>query len=470
MSTAAVVATPPGPRRPIVGALIAPGRDPLTLFQRFAREYGDIVHFKLAGERAYFINHPQLIKDVLVTNQRNFTKSRGLERAKKMLGEGLLTAEGHAHLRHRRLIQPAFHRDRIAGYGSVMVERAARMRESWQDGEARDVSKDMMRVTLSIVGKTLFDTDVDSKADEVGQALTHVMKTFWLFLVPFANVIERLPIPALRRATESRLRLDALIFKMIADRRATGRDHGDLLSMLIAAQDDGGTSLPDRPDPPAPPDRPDQPAPPDRLRLSDQQIRDEAMTLMLAGHETTANALTWTWYLLSQYPDVQSQLHHELDRVLGGRLPTVADIPRLPYVDRVITEAMRLYPPAWIIGRRAIAEYPLGDYRVPARGILFMSPYVIQRDARFFADPERFDPDRWTPEFKDALPPFAYFPFGGGARRCIGDQFALMELALLVATFAQRWRLSLVPGHRVRPQPLITLRARHGMMMRLDQR
>lgn len=439
---------------PFIGTLISPGRDPLRLFQRLAGEYGDIVHFRLAGEHAYFINHPQLIKDILVTWQRNFTKSRGLERARKLLGEGLLTAEGNAHLRQRRLVQPAFHRERIAGYGAVMVAHAARMRERWDDGATFDVSKEMMRVTLSIVGKTLFDTDVESKADEVGKALTHVLKTFWVFLVPFADVIEKLPIPAMRRAREARLRLDALIFQMIADRRASGRDHGDLLSMLIAAQD--------------------QPAPSDSPRaasgLSDQQVRDQAMTLLLAGHETTANALTWTWYLLSGHPAAEARLHEEIDRVLEGRLPTVADLPHLPYVDRVITEAMRLYPPAWIIGRRAIAEYSLGEYVVPARGILFMSPYVIQRDARFFAAPERFDPDRWTPEFREQLPPFAYFPFGGGARRCIGDQFALMELALLLATFAQKWQLRLVPGHPVVPQPLITLRAKHGVKVTAARR
>ncbi len=292
---AAPAGPPPGPRTPFLGTLISPGRNPLVLFQRFAREYGDIVYFKLAGERAYFVNDPRLIKDVLVTNQRNFTKSRGLERAKKLLGEGLLTAEGPAHLRQRRLIQPAFHRERIAGYGSVMVEHAARLRDEWRDGATVDVSKEMMRVTLSIVGKTLFDTDVESKADEVGKALTHVLKTFWLFLVPFAGAIEKLPIPALRRAQEARRRLDALIYQMIADRRASGRDHGDLLSMLIASQDDaeseapergGGASLP----PGAAPG------------LTDVQVRDEAMTLLLAGHETTANALTWTWFLLSQNP------------------------------------------------------------------------------------------------------------------------------------------------------------------------
>jgi cytochrome P450 len=431
--------TPPGPKRALIGSLIRPGRDTLALLQGLARDYGDIVHFRMGGERAYLLNDPVHIRDVLMTNQRNFTKSRGLERAKKLLGEGLLTAEGAPHLRRRRLIQPAFHRDRIAGYGSVMVAHAARMSDQWQEG-CRDVSKDMMRVTLSIVGKTLFSTDVESKADEVGVALTQVMETFFVNLLPLADFIAMLPIPALRRAKAARIRLDALIFQMIAARRASGADDGDLLSTLVSTE------------------------------LSDQEVRDEALTLMLAGHETTANALTWTWYLLSQNPDAEQRLHTEVDRVLEGRRPTVDDIPRLPYVERVVTEAMRLYPPAWVIGRRAIADYQLGDYLVPARSLLFMSPYVTHRDSRYFTNPERFDPDRWTQAFKADLHPFAYFPFGGGARRCIGDQFASMELVLLLATFAQGWRMQLVPNHPVVPQPLITLRARHGMLMHLTRR
>jgi cytochrome P450 len=437
----------PGPRLPLLGGLISPGRDPLSFLTNLTRTYGDITFFRLAGEECFLINHPQHIRDVLVTHQRNFRKSRGLERAKKLLGEGLLTSEGAAHMRQRRLAQPAFHRDRIAGYASVMVDNADRLAKRWQDGDEVDVSKEMMRMTLSIVGKTLFDTDVESKADEVGKAVTEVLETFWFTLLPFSNLIDKLPLPILRRARASRAKLDRLIYAIIADRRASGRDHGDLLSMLIAAQDedpdgrDGGPGL------------------------SDQQVRDEAMTLLLAGHETTANALTWGLYLLSQDAVVEARLWEEIDRVLVGRLPTMDDLPRLPYAERVVTETMRLYPPAWVIGRRAIEEYPLGDYVVPPRGVIFMSQYVMHRDPRFFDEPERFDPDRWTPEFKQTLPKFAYFPFGGGARHCIGEQFAWMEQILLLVTIAQTWQLRLVPGHRVVPQPLITLRAKHGMRM-----
>ena len=447
----AVTRRPPGPRRPLIGALLSPGRDALKILTGFARDYGDIVHFKMAGERAFLLSHPQYIRDVLVTHQKNFTKSRGLERAKKLLGEGLLTSEGARHLRQRRLLQPAFHRDRIAGYASVMVEHADRMRQRWVDGTPLDISKEMMRVTLSIVGKTLFDSDVESKADEVGIAVTEVLESFWFTLLPFQGLIDRLPLPMLRRARRSRERLDALIYAMIAERRRSGRDHGDLLSTLLTIRDDeamarGVSSA-------------------SGFGLTDVQIRDEALTLLLAGHETTANALTWTWYLLSQSPEVEAQLHDEIDRVLDGRLPTLTDYSRLPFVEQTVTEAMRLYPPAWVVGRRAIADYAVGDYIVPARSVVFMSPYLVHRDARFFACPERFDPNRWTAAFREGLPRFAYFPFGGGVRQCIGEHFAWMELVLLVATIAQRWRLQTVPHQRVVPQPLITLRARHGILM-----
>jgi cytochrome P450 len=266
-------------------------------------------------------------------------------------------------------------------------------------------------------------------------------------MLPFADAIERLPVPKLRRARMSRVRLDQIIYRMIADRRASGRDHGDLLSMLLKAQDedDGGV-------------------------MTDEQVRDEAMTIFLAGHETTANALTWLWYLVGGAPEVEAKLHAEVDGVLQGRLPGFTDVGTLPYIERVVTEAMRLYPPAWIIGRRALVDYPIGGYLVPARSIIIVSPYVIQRDRRYYADPGRFDPDRWTPEFRASLPKFAYFPFGGGPRQCIGESFAWMELILVVATIAQRWKLRLVPGHPVATQPLVTLRTKHGMRMTVEKR
>jgi cytochrome P450 len=458
MTAAVAPVMPPGPKLGLLGSLIyRPGRDPLAFFTNLARTYGDVASYQMGGEQVFFVNDPQIIKDILVTNARSFMKGRGLQRTKPLLGEGLLTSEGAVHLRQRRLMQPAFHRDRIAGYGKTMVEYADRMRRNWTAGATIDAAREMNRLTLSVVGKTLFDADVESQAAEVGEALTGVLESFWTMMLPFANVIERLPVPHLRRARRSRAQLDKMIYGMIAERRASGRDRGDLLSMLLNAQDedDGGV-------------------------MTDRQVRDEAMTIFLAGHETTANALMWTWYLLSGAPDVEAKLHDEIDRVLHGRLPSIEDLRSLPYTERLVTESMRLFPPAWIIGRRATADVPLNPspgargstppgtgYVVPAGSICVMSQWVMHRDARFYPDPERFDPDRWTPEFRAALPKFAYFPFGGGPRQCIGESFAWMELILIVSTIAQRWRLRLVPGHPVEPQALVTLRAKHGMKMTL---
>jgi cytochrome P450 len=335
-----------------------------------------------------------------------------------------------------------FHRERIAGYGLTMVAEAERVRNQWADGDTLDVDREMMQLTLCIVGKTLFDTDVRAAAGAIGRAMKDVVESFWLVMLPFHRVLDRLPLPRFRKSRVAREALNAFIYGMIADRRASGRDHGDLLSMLVAAQDDETGA-----------------------GMSDAQVRDEAMTLFLAGHETTANALTWTWYLLSEAPDVEARLHEEVDRVLMGRLPTMADVGALPFVEKVVTESMRLYPPAWIIGRRALQPYSIGGYLAPARALLLMSPYIVQRDARLYAEPDRFNPDRWTPEFKASLPRFAYFPFGGGPRQCIGESFAWMELVLLVATIAQRWRLRLVPGHPVAPKPLVTLRTKYGLRM-----
>ena len=433
---------PPGPKLSRLGALTYSfTRDPLVFLTNLARTYGDLASYTMGGERLYFVNNPQWIKDILVTHNRNFTKSRGLDRTKKLLGNGLLTSEGSFHLRQRRLLQPPFHRERIVSYGQTMVDTADRLRRNWTNGATLDIAQEMMRLTLSIAGTTLFSVDVESQAAEVGRALTDVMESFWLTMTPFAEAIERLPIGPMHRAKLARRRLDAMIYTMIAERRAAARDRGDLLSMLLLAQDDDGSMM------------------------SDQQVRDEAMTIFLAGHETTANALTWTWYLLSQSPDDEARLHAELDQALGQRLPAVADLPSLPFVERVVTEAMRLYPPAWAIGRRAIEPYTIDAYVAPARSIFLMSQWVMHRDPRYYDQPDRFRPDRWTPAFKTALPRFAYFPFGGGPRQCIGESFAWMELVLVVATIAQQWKLRLVPGHPVVPQPLVTLRTKHGMRM-----
>jgi cytochrome P450 len=429
--------------------LLAFRRDPLKFLTRLAREHGDIVPFRLGPQHVLLLNHPDLVKDALVTRADYFHKGRALQRAKRLLGEGLLTSEGEHHRRQRRLAQPAFHRKRIESYGAVMVDYAARDSDLWHDGETLDVAHEMMRLTLAIVGKTLFDADVESDTDQIGVALTQLLELFQMLLLPYSEYLERLPLPANRRFTRARASLDAVIYRIINERRASGADRGDLLSMLLLAQDEEGASG----------------------SMTDEQLRDEALTIFLAGHETTANALAWTWHLLAQNPDAEAKLHAELDAVLsGGRLPTVADLPQLRYTEMVVAESMRLYPPAWVIGRLAIKDYAVGDHVAAEGALVLISQYVLHRDPRFFPDPLRFDPERWTPEAKEARPPYAYFPFGGGARRCIGEGFAWMEATLIIATIARRWRMRPVPVHAVVPHPRITLRAKHGIRMTMEDR
>jgi len=425
------------------------GRDPLAFLLGLRDRYGDIARVPLGGETLYLFSHPDLVRDVLVTNHRNFHKGRGLERAKMLLGEGLLTSEDEFHLRQRRLSQPAFHRQRIAAYGAIMAEYAASRRDRWHDGAIIDAHTEMMALTLAIVGKTLFDADVEDEAAEIGEALTTTFESFNVgFFLPFGHLLARLPLPATLRFRKARARLDATIYRLIAERRRSPSDRGDLLSMLLVAQDTEG----------------------DGRGMSDLQLRDEAMTIFLAGHETTANALTWTWYLLSQHPDVEARLHAEVDAALGGRLATVDDLGALPYTRMVLAESMRLYPPAWIVGRRAVAPFDVNGYTVPARSIVLACQYTMHRDPRWFPAPDRFDPERFAPDRHAERPKFAYFPFGGGPRVCIGEQFAWMEGVLALATIAQRWRLRLVEGHPVALQPIITLRPKFGMRMHVAAR
>ena len=434
---------PPGPTRRFYGQLtFAFFNDRLGFLTRAAREFGDIARIPLGNETLYLFNHPDLIRDTLVTNQRNFRKGRGLERAKVLLGNGLLTAEGEAHLRQRRMMQPAFHKQRIAGYGDIMRDYSVRRAGAWRAGAEFDLHEEMMALTMAIVGRALFAADVEHEAPEVGEALTAAFQAFSFgAFLPFSRLLERLPLPSMRRFRRGRDRLDKTIFRMIAERRASQDDRGDLLAMLLMAQDvegDGGG-------------------------MSDQQLRDEVMTLFLAGHETTANALTWTWYLLSSHPEVEARLHAEVDAL--GNDPSADDLGRLPYARMVLAESMRLYPPAWIIGRRALGDFEAGGFTIPKHSIIITSPWVTHRDARWFPEPERFDPERWTPERVAERPKFSYFPFGGGTRICIGEQFAWMEGILVLATIARRWRLRVTPSHRVEPQAIITLRPKYGMQV-----
>jgi len=398
-------------------------RDAVRFLTRLQREYGDVVHFTFGPQHLYFFNHPDAIREVLVVQARSFEKGFALKRAKLILGEGLLTSEGDLHKRQRRLAQPAFHRERIDRYAAVMVDRATRMSESWRDGQEVDIHHEMMRLTLAIVAKTLFDADVDREADEIGRALTELMQMFPMLLNPFAEILRRLPFPQTFRFNRALKRLDQTIYAIINERRAGGEDRGDLLSMLLLAQDvegDGGS-------------------------MTDRQLRDETMTLFLAGHETTANALAWTWYLLALHPECAGE------------------------PEMIFAESMRLYPPAWGIGRLAIEDVKIGDTLVPRGAIAVLSQAVTHRDARWWPDPDRFDPLRFTPDAKASRPKFAYFPFGGGPRVCIGEGFAWMEGALILSTIAKKWRMELL-SKDVQPQPLITLRPRNGIRVRLHLR
>ena len=437
----------PGPREryPFEG-LLAFWRDPTASLTRLAERYGDVTRFRFGLDDEYLLVHPDHVQQVLVGEHRSFTKGRALAEARRILGEGLLTSEGEVHRRQRRLLQPLFVHDRVAAYGEAMVEAAERAATRWDNGALVDVHAEMARLTLGIVGRTLFDADVESEASEIGRALTDSMEMLNRFMLPFSGVLERLPTATARRLRRARARLDATIYGLIAERRGSDRDRGDLLSLLLRAREETGSPM------------------------TDAQVRDEAMTIFLAGHETTAVALTWTWYLLALNPAAEARLHEELRGALDGRRPTVADLPRLPYTERVLAEAMRLYPPAWVIGRRARVDVQVDGYRIPSGSIVVLSPFVTHRDPRWYPEPSRFDPERFTPAAQAERPRYAYFPFGGGPRVCIGEGFARTEARLVLATLAQRVRFRLASDEPVELQPRVTLRPRGGLPMIVARR
>ncbi len=439
---------PPSVKPGILGGHFIKFRSRPTEFLSDLAELGDVTTFRLGGQRSYFLNNPEMVRDMLVVSHHKFVKGRALQRAKRLLGDGLLTAEHEFHLRQRRMIQPAFHRQRIADYARSMVEYGERLSDRWKDGETLDIDQEMMRLTLQIVAKTLFSADVEGDADEVGQAMTNLINLFNYLLLPFSEFLEKIPLPQTRRFRNAKDTLDNVIYKFIRERRESGENTGDLLSMLLAArdEDDGG-------------------------RMTDEQVRNEALTLFLAGHETTANALTFTWYLLSENPAAEKKLHEELDRVLGGRAPTVEDLPSLKYTEAVLAESMRLYPPAWAIGRLSTEDHAFGGFDVPRNSLVLVSPFVTQRDPRFWDEPLKFEPERWFDQsVKEASNRFIYFPFGGGVRRCIGEQFAWTEGILLIASIARNWRLRLDPEQKIGLKPMITLRPKYGMRMKIERR
>jgi cytochrome P450 len=422
---------------------------PIEFFTYLGEKYGRIAHYKIGREHIVYLNDPELIKEVLINQHQNFTKERTQERMKILVGEGLITSEGKYHQGQRHLAQPAFHRDRIAGYATTMVERALRWRTEWERKAPGpiNVALEMMHLSLSIVGKTLFDSDIEAEMEEIASEVNAVMRLYnFLVTLPRAEHLLDYPIPGLRRFRRARQRIDATVYRMIEEHRRGNRDRGDLLSMLLAARYEDGSGM------------------------NDTQLRDEVITIFLAGYETTANALTWTWYLLSQNPDAEAKLHAELDTILGSRSPTLEDFTTLRYTRMVISESIRLYPPAWAMGRRAQTDIEIAGYRLPKGSSFFMTQYLMHRNPQYFPEPLHFDPERFSPENEARRPRFAYFPFGGGKRQCIGESFAWTELVLVLATLAQRWKLRLAPGQIAEPQPLITLRPKYGMKMLLEAR
>jgi cytochrome P450 len=448
---------------------------PILLFEHLHRTYGNIACYRLFGTPIVFLNDPEYIREILITQASAFVKERTVRRMKLLLGEGLITSDDPIHIRQRRIAAPAFHRQRINAYADQIVACAAGQSQRWsqrfaQQGEndrTLDIAAASMELSLEIVARTLFATEVTDDVRRINDEVNTIMELY-NFIVAFPRIeaFMHLPLPGITRFRRSKARLDAVVDRLIREHKdATARgepDRGDLLSMLLASRDTAESAATDQHA---------QRGMTDEQGMSDEQVRDEVLTIFLAGYETVANGLTWTWYLLSQHPEVEARLHAELDAVLGtgpaARLPTLADYP---YTEQIFAESMRLYPPAWAMGRMSTRPIQLGPYRIPPGAHFFFSQYMMGRSAEYFPDPLRFDPDRFTPENKAARPKFTYFPFGGGSRQCIGESFAWMEGVFSIATLAQRWRLRYLGTTPPEPQAKITLRPRHPMRMELTPR
>ncbi len=430
--------------------------NPILLFEHL-RQFGRAAHYRMIGTDVVLLNDPDDIREVLIDKAAFFGKDRTQKRMKILLGEGLITSDGETHRRARRIVAPAFHRQRISRYAEQIVSLTRTMIADWEAGAVVDISAEMMRLALQITARTLFDTEVTAEIHLINEQVNVIMDLYnFLIAMPRAELLLDSPLPQMRRFRRAKAQLDKAVDTMVAARRPgvntpgeasdQSCDRGDLLSMLLESRDD------------------------ENRKLDDQELRDQILTLFLAGFETVANALAWTWLLLGQNPIVQSRVEDEVDAVLAGRLPTLADIPRLEYTAMVLAESMRLYPPAWAMGRQALEDVAIGPYKLRKGTMVFFSQYIVHRDARWFPHPERFIPERFTAEAKAARPRFAYFPFGGGGRQCIGESFAWMEATLVLATIAQRWRLALVPGQTIEPQPKITLRPKNGIRVVLVPR
>jgi cytochrome P450 len=441
---------PPGPKGwPIVGVALDIRRDPLAGMRQMARDYGDIVHFRVMMQDRILLNRPDLINQVLVLQQAKFHKSELTRRITgRMLGQGLLISEGDFWRRQRRLAQPAFHRARMNEYGATMLEIAQEHIRPWRDGEERNMSQEMMALTLDVTVRTLFGTTLPGEAQQVGHSMTFLMRYSLQRQRSPIRFPETWPTPNNRRADRELEFIDSLVYRIISERRAEANSdhHTDLLALLMDAMDEDGS------------------------QMTPQQLHDETMTLFIAGHETTAQMLGWTWYALSKNPEVEGRLHQELDSVLGGRSPGAADFPRLPYLQAVMNEVLRLYPPAYILARENVEPVELGGYEFRPGNTIIFSQWVMHRDPRYFDNPDSFRPERWLDGLENRLPAGAYFPFGDGPRRCIGQGFALLEAAMVIATLAQKFSFRLLPGLAVVPEPLVTLRPHQGIRMILHTR
>ncbi|WP_020539097.1 cytochrome P450 [Lewinella cohaerens] len=437
---------PPGPKSKFpLNNLINFRRDSISFLRNMAQEYGDITHFRMGPLRVVLLNHPDYIKEVLSTQHSNFIKGRPLEMVKELLGDGLLTSEGDFHKRNSRIIQPAFHRNMMNYYADPITDYASRLVSNWEDGKKVDMMEEMVRMSTGIAAKTMFNVDLHKDAQEINRSLDDVMKLFGRITLPFAEYLLKLPLPGTIRFFKAKAKLDETIYNIIDERRRNPVNNGDLLSLLLQSQTEEGG-------------------------MSDQQVRDEALTLFLTAFDTTSLALTWTWYLLSQNPEVEAKLHEELDQVLGGRTPTMEDYPRLKYTRMVFGESMRLYPPIYIISRQAIEDFSVGDYIVPAGSIVLLSPYLIHHDARFHPEPEQFNPVAWNERSGGQQSRYEYFPFSVGPRSCIGQHYAWLEGVLVLSSIAQSWRAQVAPNHKVEAEQLLNLRPKNGMMMHIKRR
>ncbi|WP_228853302.1 cytochrome P450 [Aegicerativicinus sediminis] len=439
---------PPGPKSLVPFANVFGFRkNSLKFLKDISTEYGDIAQFKMGPLRVVLLNHPDYIKEVLSNQHQNFIKGRPLEMAKEVLGEGILTSAGDLHKEHSRIIQPAFHIRMMELYVPAMTNYSQLTMDKWQDGQVIDMLQCMIGMSTEIAAKTMFNVDINNEVPEINNALEDIMSLFGRITMPFAEILLKLPIPSTKKFFKARAKLDDTIYKIIENRKKNPLQNGDLLSLLLNTQEDTiGISL------------------------TDKQIRDEALTLLLTAFDTTSLALTWTWYLLSLHPEIESKMHQELDSVLNGGTPTLEDYPKLKYTKMVFEEAMRMYPPIYVIAREALQDVIIADYKIPKKSIVLLSPYLIHHDARFHHNPEKFDPEALAKRLGRNHNKYEFFPFSVGPRSCIGQHYAMLEGVMVLASMGSHWCMETVPNQKVEMEQLLNLRPKNGIKMRLVKR